>query len=479
MNISLISSEVAPFAKTGGLADVAGALPKYLAGLGAGVKVFLPYYRAVRTRSPEFGIRPVLPSVEMDWSGRRESFAVWESRRDGLSVLFIDKPEFFDRDELYGTSAGDFPDNGERFGFFSRACLEAMKGLAYRPDVIHAHDWQSALVLAYKRFRYGADPFFAGTKALFTIHNLGYQGLFGQEILERVGLPASLFRMEDLEFYGRVNFLKAGILYSDAVNTVSVRYSQEIQTEEFGCGLDGLLRSRSAVLSGVLNGVDYAAWDPQTDPHLAARYGPGDLRGKSLCRQDLLGAMGLRVKSVPVAGMVTRLASQKGLDILVEALDDLLHAGIVLVILGTGDEAIEKSLSTAVGRHPARLGLCLSYNEALAHKIYAGSDFLLIPSRYEPCGLTQMYALKYGTIPVVRATGGLEDTIEEFDPVSKKGNGFKFRDPSPGELVEAVKRALAVRKDKSLWPALRKNALACDFSWDRSAREYMKLYERL
>ncbi len=479
MNISLISSEVAPFAKTGGLADVTGALPKVLAGLGATVRVFQPYYRTVRAKAQEFRTRPVQASIEMDWPGRRESFALWESRQEGLTAYFIDKPEFFDRDGLYGTSAGDFPDNGERFGFFSKACLEAMKALGFPPDVIHAHDWQSALVLAYKKFCAAADPFFAGTKALFTIHNLGYQGLFGPEVLERVGLPGSLFNMDDLEFYGKVNFLKAGILYSDAVNTVSVRYSQEIQTEEFGCGLDGLLRARSSVLSGVLNGVDYGAWDPETDRHLVASFGPGNLRGKSLCRQDLLKALGLRAQAAPVVGMVTRLASQKGLDILVEALDDLLATGIVLVILGTGDAAIEKSLAAAVERHPAQLGLRLSYDDALAHKIYAGSDFLLIPSRYEPCGLTQMYALKYGTIPVVRATGGLEDTIQEFDPVSKNGNGFKFHDPVPGELVEAVKRGLAVQKNKPLWSALRKNALACDFSWDRSAREYLKLYERL
>lgn len=479
MNISLISSEVAPFAKTGGLADVTGALPKYLARLGATVRVFLPYYRSVRAKALEFGVRPAQASIPLEWAGRRESFDLWESRQEGLTAFFIDKPEFFDRDGLYGTTAGDFPDNGERFGFFSKACLEAMKALAFHPDVIHAHDWQSALTLAYKRFAFAADPFFAGTKALFTIHNLGYQGSFGPEILERVGLPGSLFNMEALEFYGRVNYLKAGILYGDAVNTVSVRYSQEIQTGEFGCGLDGLLRARSSVLSGVLNGVDYGAWDPATDPHLVASFGPGNLRGKSLCRQDLLKAMGLKAQSAPVAGMVTRLASQKGLDILVEALDDLLETGLVLVILGTGDAAIEKGLSAAVGSHPAQLALRLCYDETLAHKIYAGSDFLLIPSRYEPCGLTQMYALKYGTIPVVRATGGLEDTIQEFDPASKMGNGFKFRDPDPGDLVEAVKRALAVQKNKPLWGALRKNALACDFSWDRSAGEYLKLYERL
>ncbi len=479
MNIALISSEVAPFAKTGGLADVTGALPKYLAELGAAVRVFLPYYRCVRNRAQEFLLGRILPAVETDWSGRKQSFSVWESRRDGFSAYFIDKPEFFDRDGLYGTSVADYPDNADRFGFFSKACLEAMKTLSFKPDVIHAHDWQSALVLAFKRFAYGQDPFFARTKSLFTIHNMGYQGLFDRKVLDRVGLPASLFTMEDLEFYGRANFLKAGILYGDAVSTVSVRYSQEIQTKEYGCGLEGLLRSRSSVLSGVLNGVDYASWNPETDGHLAARYRSDDLRGKALCRQDLLKAMGLSAKGRPVVGMVTRLAAQKGLDILVEALDALWATGLVLIILGTGDAAIERSLSRAAQAHPAQLGLKLGFDDALAHKIYAGCDFLLIPSRYEPCGLTQMYALKYGTVPVVRATGGLEDTIREFDTVGKQGNGFKFRDYSAAELVKAMERGLAIRENKPDWRILRRNAMACDFSWNRSAREYLRLFKSL
>lgn len=479
MNIALISSEVAPFAKTGGLADVSGALPGYLAKLGASVRVFLPYYRCIRGRSQEFLLRKALPSVETDWAGRKQTFSVWEGQREGFAAAFIDKPEFFDRDGLYGTSAGDFPDNADRFAFFSRACLEAMRALGFKPDVIHAHDWQSALVLAYKKFVYESDPFFAMTKSLFTIHNMGYQGLFEREILDRAGLPESLFRMEDIEFFGRVNFLKAGILYGDAVSTVSVRYSQEIQTEEYGCGLDGLLRARSAVLFGVLNGADYASWDPEKDGHLAAPYRPDDLRGKALCRQDLLKTMGILAKGKPVVGMVTRLAAQKGLDILVEALDELRAAGLVLIILGTGEAAIEESLRQAARAHPAQLGLKLGFDEALAHKIYAGSDFLLIPSRYEPCGLTQMYALKYGTIPIVRATGGLEDTIQEFNSGNQQGNGFKFRDYSAREMIKAVARGLAVRENKPDWRILRRNAMACDFSWTGSAQEYLRLYGRL
>ena len=479
MNIALIASEVAPFAKTGGLADVAGALPKYLAESGAEVRVFMPLYRTIRNRSREFDLKPGAPPVVMDWAGGRREFSVWVARRDKVTIHFIDTPDFFDRDGLYGTPAGDYPDNGDRFAFFSRACLEAMKALYFRPDIIQAHDWQSALVLAYKKFIYGDDPFFEKTRSLFTIHNLGYQGLFEPGVLERAGLPGSLFDMEALEFFGKVNFLKAGILYSEAVNTVSVRYSQEIQTEEYGCGLDGLLRSRKSDLFGVLNGVDYAAWNPETDKSLAARYGSRDLRGKTMCRQDLLRIFGLSAKGKPVVGLVSRLAGQKGLDILVRSLDGLFRAGAVLVILGQGEPEIEKALTEAADAHPGELGLKLGFDETLARKIYAGSDFFLIPSRYEPCGLTQMYALKYGTIPVVRATGGLDDTIQEFNLAGRSGNGFKFEEYSSEALLRAVERAAAVKSDAGLWRSLRTNAMACDFSWTNSARKYLELFERI
>ncbi len=479
MNIALIASEVTPFAKTGGLADVAGALPKFLAEQGASVRVFMPLYRTVKNRAQEFDLAPAAPPVSLDWAGGRREFSAWVSRRDQVTFHFIDQPEYFDRDGLYGDAAGDYPDNADRFAFFSKASLEAMSALAFRPDIIHAHDWQSALSLAYKKFVYAGRPFFEQTKSLFTIHNLGYQGLYDRDILDRAGLPGFLFNLDNLEFFGRVNFLKAGILYSDAVSTVSVRYSQEIQTEEYGCGLDGLLRSRSSALYGVLNGVDYAAWNPETDKHLAARYSPRDLRGKTMCRLDLLKRFGLEAKGRPVVGIVSRLAGQKGLDILVQSLEELLEGGAVFVILGQGEADIEKALTEAARTRPAQVGLKLGFDDALAHKIYAGSDFFMIPSRYEPCGLTQMYSLKYGTIPIVRATGGLEDTIEEFDPAGQKGNGFKFEEYSADALLEAARRAFAVKANAPLWRALRANAMACDFSWTKSAGKYMELFDRI
>src|SRR5512143_273553 len=430
MKVAFLASEVIPYAKTGGLADVAGALPKFLAGLGAEVRVFMPLYREVGKKN--LPLKPVFDKAALEMGGERLPYRVLAHDADGVVFYFIDRPEYYDRDFLYGTSAGDYPDNGERFAFFSRAALETLRATGFAPDVIHGHDWQSALTFAYLRTTYADDPFFARMRSLFTIHNLAYQGLFDRDLLERVGLPVWLFNMNDLEFYGKVNALKAGILYTTAVTTVSPRYSREIQTPAFGCGLDGLLRSRSAALYGILNGVDYKDWDPATDKLIPHTFRPGDLAGKAACRRDLASLFGLDAPAdLPVAGMVTRLAGQKGLDIVCDALDSLLGLGLRLVILGTGDQKIQDFLTAAQKKSPDRIGLKIAFDERIAHTIYAGSDVFLIPSRYEPCGLTQMYAMKYGTVPVVRATGGLIDSVQEFDPLSGTGNGFKFVEPEP------------------------------------------------
>jgi len=478
MKVAFLASEVIPYAKTGGLADVAGALPKFLAGLGADVRVFMPLYREVRKKN--LPLERVLDDSFLDMGGEKLAYAVFAHRADGVTVFFVDRPEFFDRDQLYGTAAGDYPDNGERFGFFCRAALETMRETGFSPDIIHGHDWQSALTFAYLRTTYAGDAFFARTRTLFTIHNLAYQGLFNKPVLDLVGLPASLFNMNDLEFYGKVNALKAGILYTDAVTTVSPRYSREIQTPEFGCGLDGLLRSRAGALFGILNGVDYRDWDPATDRLIPHRFYPADLRGKKDCRDHLSREFGLAAPAdLPVAGMVTRLAGQKGLDIVCDALDDLLGLGLSLVILGTGDKKIQDFLLAAQKKSPDRIGLKIAFDERIAHTIYAGSDIFLIPSRYEPCGLTQMYAMKYGTIPVVRATGGLDDSVQEFDPLAGTGNGFKFLEAEPGPLVEAAGRAAAAFKRPNEWAQLVGNAMAADFSWERSAAAYLALYAKL
>jgi starch synthase len=480
MKIAFFASEVAPYAKTGGLADVTGALPRYLAKLGLEVKVFLPLYRDVRRAGT-----PLLKAADrlsIDWAGHQEIFSVWESLEGGASVYFIDKPALYDREGLYGTAAGDFPDNGERFAFFSRAALETLKQLGFAPDILHVHDWQASIALAFLKCPPLADdPFYKDIRTLTTIHNLAYQGLFEKDILRTAGLPESLFDPAGVEFYGKVNFLKAGIVFASALSTVSHRYSLEIQTPELGCGLDGLLRSRADVLTGILNGVDYAAWNPATDASIAAHYSPSDVTGKAACKKAALEAFGLPLSknNLPLVGMVSRLAGQKGIDILVDALGGLMASGMKLVILGTGEESIQRSLEAAAGRYPSFLGLKIGFDDRLAHTIIAGSDIFLIPSRYEPCGLTQMYSLKYGTIPVVRATGGLDDSISEFEPVEGQGNGFKFDSATPQALTDGVRRAVRTYAQKRLWARLVQNAMACDFSWERTAQEYQLLYSSL
>jgi starch synthase len=478
MKIAFLASEAIPYAKTGGLADVAGALPKYLNKLGADVTLFTPFYREVRKKG--LPLETVLDRVEVDLGGRKMAFAVKTHSGSGFPAYFIEKDEYFDRDFLYGTAAGDYPDNGERFGFFSLAVLETIKRLGFAPDVLHCHDWQSAIALAYLKTVRAPDAFFMGTRSLFTIHNLAYQGLFGKDVLGKIGLPESLFNMNGLEFWGKVNFLKAGILYSTAVGTVSPRYSREIQTPEFGCGLDGLLRTRSRVLFGLLNGVDYAAWNPATDTLIPAPFNPSDLMGKKICKMELLKTFGLTGGGgTPVVGIVSRLAGQKGLDIVCDALPALFALGVRLIILGTGEAKIQDSLLEARKDFPTQLGLKIAFDEKIAHTIYAGSDIFLIASRYEPCGLTQMYSLRYGTVPVVRATGGLDDSIREFDPSTGTGNGFKFEEASPDALVVAVKKALAAFGQPHDWQALVRNAFNGDFSWEKSAGEYMNLYRKL
>ncbi len=478
MKVAFIVSEATPYAKTGGLADVAGALPKFLGRLGVDVKLFMPFYREVRQKN--LALNRIIPTQTLEWPGGRQSFSVLEHKNDGFSAYFIEKDEFFDRGHLYGTPAGDDPDNGERFAFACRASLETLKTLGFPPAVLHAHDWQAAPAVIALKFLYPDDPFFRKTRTLLTIHNLAYQGLFDPDVLDRTGLPPSLFRPDGLEFFGKVNTLRGGILYSSAVSTVSPKYAEEIQTPEFGCGLEGLLRKRADSLFGILNGVDYEDWNPVTDSLIPAAFGPEDLGGKAVCRDKLLELFGLEAgEDVPVVGMVTRLAGQKGLDIVCEALEDIFSLGLRLIILGTGDKKIQDFLLESEKIFPSQLGLKIAFDEKIAHTIYSGSDFFLIPSRYEPCGLTQMYSLKYGTIPVVRATGGLENSVREFKLSTGEGNGFKFVEPEAPALLGALRNALAVFGRPEAWSLLRANAMREDFSWERSAAEYLRLYRNL
>ncbi len=484
-NVLYVSPEVAPFAKTGGLADVAGALPKALKELGHDIRIMMPKYGSISER--KYVLREVIRLREIPVRlGDREYVVSAKSAflpDSKVQVYFIDYPPYFDRDSLYvNPSTGkDYSDNAERFALFSRAVLEVLKVLHWQPDVIHCNDWQTSLIPAYLKTRLREDPFYAKTASLLTIHNLAYQGVFDKSVLEVIDLPDELFRPGGpVEFYGKVNFLKAGIVFADAINTVSERYAQEIQTEEFGAGLDGVLRSRAQDLYGILNGVDYSVWNPETDEFIPHKYSISDLSGKQRNKEALLTQLGLPYDpEVPVIGMISRLAEQKGFDLLAQALDEIMRMTVQMVILGTGDPEYHKILEKFARKFPKKLSVNLRFDNPLAHLIEAGSDMFLMPSRYEPCGLNQIYSLKYGTIPIVRATGGLADTIEDFDPATGKGTGFVFENYDKESMLGAIRRALEVYQDRTLWTKLMKQAMRQDFSWQVSARKYVALYKKL
>ncbi|CAN5489739.1 glycogen/starch synthase [soil metagenome] len=477
MYIVFASSECTPWAKTGGLADVVGALPEALAKLGHKVSVFLPYYRQVAKLVPDAAV--VLPSLTIPFPSYNRFVRILDGGvKGGVQHYFVDSPELFDRESFYGTPSGDYMDNAERFGLFSKAVIEATKVLG-APDVFHVHDWQAAMIAVLLRSTYFFDPVFRRVPVVLTIHNAGYQGWFPPRTMETLLLPWDMFTFTKLEQNDTLNFLKGGIVYADALTTVSRRYAEEIQTSEFGNGLEDVLRQRSGDLFGILNGVDYDEWNPATDRHIAAHYTAEKLEGKKECRRDLLHAFGLQ--GVPdetaVIGVVSRFATQKGFDFIVEIMDRLVHEDMVLVILGNGEEYYERLLSEMAGRYPDKVRVQVKYDNVVAHKIEAGADMFLMPSRYEPCGLNQIYSLKYGTIPVVRATGGLEDTIDE--QAFGGGNGFKFWGYNAWDLMDALVRALGTFKNKDEWTRMMRRGMAQDFSWEKPAHEYVRVYEQV
>ena len=476
MHIGFVASECVPFSKTGGLADVVGALPRAVADLGHQVSVYLPRYRQTRLTDPQTVVR----SITVPFDDRyRFCSVVNAGNHSGIRFYFIDYPPFFDRDALYGTPSGDYPDNAERFALFSRAVLEASKVLGV-PHVFHCHDWQSALVPVMLRTLYAEDPAFRDVATVFTIHNIGYQGLFPPDILPLLMLPWDLFTMTKLEFFGNVNFLKGALVFSDFITTVSRKYSQEIQTTEYGFGLEGVLRDRAATVTGILNGVDYDEWSPQTDKFIVAKYSPQDLTGKVKCKQDLLAAFGVTNADLrlPVIGIVSRFAAQKGFDLIAQIMDRLAREDMIIAALGTGDKEYEELFRRMNKQFPQKIAVKVAYDNAIAHKIEAGADMFLMPSRYEPCGLNQIYSLKYGTVPIVRATGGLDDTIEPWDARSGKGTGFKFTEYNGESLLLTIKQALQAYRDQSSWQVLMRNGMNKDFSWNFSAKEYIRIYER-
>jgi starch synthase len=476
MHIAFAASEGVPFSKTGGLADVVGALPGALAAQGHQISVYLPRYRQTKLTDPQTVVRSI--TVPFDDCYRFCSVVAGPSR-GGLRYYFVEYPAYFEREALYGTPAGDYPDNAERFALFSRAVIEASKILGV-PQVFHCHDWQSALVPVMLRTLYAEDPAFRDVANVFTIHNMGYQGLFPAEILPLLMLPWDLFTISKMEFFGQVNFLKGALVFADFVTTVSRKYSQEIQTTEYGFGLEGVLRLRAATVTGILNGVDYDEWSPENDKFIAAKYSPADLSGKAKDKQDLLKTFGIANADakLPVVGIVSRFAAQKGFDLIAQIMDRLAREDMILVVLGTGDKEYEDMFLRLQKQFPQKIAVKVAYDNTIAHKIEAGADMFLMPSRYEPCGLNQIYSLKYGTVPIVRATGGLDDTIEPWDARTGKGTGFKFSEYNGESLLLTVRAALQAFRDEASWQVLMRNGMARDFSWGASAKEYGKVYER-
>lgn len=452
MKILFVSPEVAPFAKTGGLADVAGSLPKALKALGHDIRLFMPRYKKVVPAK-------FLPGSE-------------------VPIYFYENEEYFgSREELYQVKGVDYEDNLERFSAFSSAVIKFIKEINWQPDIIHCNDWQSALIIAYLKVLYGNDPFFSKTSTVYTIHNMGYLGLFPKEKLPATGLGWDQFTPDKLEFWGKVALTKAGFVYADVINTVSETYAKEIQTEEFGHGLDGLLRTRSQDVYGIINGLDYDVWNPATDPNIPRRYSPATITLKVENKYELQKQNNLpHKKEIPVIGMITRLADQKGLDILAGALEEIMRLQCQLVILGTGDPKYHELLKREKEKYPDHIGVNLKFDALLAQLIYAGSDMFLMPSRYEPCGLGQLISFKYGTIPIVRKTGGLADTVHDFNPKSGEGDGFVFEDYSSAALLDAVKRAIETYQKKTLWNRLVGKVMEYDYSWDTSAKKYEELY---
>ncbi len=464
----MISSEAAPFAKTGGLADVVGALPAALAGLGDEVAVVLPRYRSIDLKQT----RRVWDYLPVHFGPAIYTAAIYQAPAE-YPVYLVDCPALFDRAGLYGEGNSDYPDNHVRFAMLARAALGIARGI-FRTEIFHCHDWQAGLLPAYLRSTFALDPTYVGCRTVFTIHNLGYQGLFPKTAMPEIGVDPALYRPDGLEFYGNLSYLKSGIAFADALTTVSPTYAREIQTPEFGCGMDGALRARSGALTGILNGVDYEEWNPETDTHLPANYSAGDLSGKAACKRALLEEMGLPSDAMerPLFGIVSRFTGQKGTDLVAGVAAQIAAEDGYLVALGSGEPAHEAAFLEMQRAHPGRIAVRIGFDNRLAHRIEAGSDAFLMPSLYEPCGLNQIYSLRYGTVPVVRATGGLDDTIEE-------GTGFKFGPYSRDALWGAVQAAMDAYGQRSAWQDRMRRGMKKDFSWNASAAAYSLLYRQL
>lgn len=477
MKIAMIASEVTPFAKTGGLADVLETLSVALERLGHELCVITPAYRsALRGNFPlhETSIKLSVPIADR----RQEAVVLQSAIGTGVSVYLLRADSYFDRASLYGTAQGDYPDNAERFVFFSRAALELLRRQPV--DVVHCHDWQAALAIVYLKTQAARYSETAAAKTVLTIHNLGFQGNFPQHDWQLLDLDAALFTPQYLEFHGNISFLKGALVFADKITTVSPSYAQEIMTAEQGFGLDGVVRRRAADLVGILNGVDYGRWNPWTDPFIEHHYSQNSLTLKGYCKKSLRQKFGLPDKpNAPVIAMISRLTSQKGFDLVEAIFDPLMQRDVQVVLLGSGERRFEQFFRDAAARYSDRVGVRIGFDEPLAHQIEAGADLFLMPSLYEPCGLNQMFSLKYGTIPIVRSVGGLKDTVQHYGANAETGTGFVFELYDAQALLDAIDLSLSVFRNKRAWTALRRRAMEMDFSWDRSAKQYASLYARL
>lgn len=463
MNILFASPEVTPFAKTGGLGDVSGSLPKALSEISCRVTVILPFYKSAKA----MGLNPT------PFSTGEFNFLKYE--KDNVEYVFVVNDEYYDRDNLYSEPHGDYQDNDLRFSYFDRAIVEFATGSDFKPDIIHCNDWQTGLVSLYLKLKK------SGIKTLFTIHNIGYQGLFKKDTLGKIGIPRRFYRKNGIEYYRKISFLKTGIVYSTAISTVSEGYKREILTPEFGCGMDGILRTRSSQVYGIVNGVDYDEWDPESDSHIAQNYNADSVDKKIECKKDLIKSANLPPKTLerPLIGMITRLAHQKGIDLVVDTAKNIIDLGASIIILGTGDKKYNTLCKQIAERYPEHISSHIKFDNELAHKIEAGSDMFIMPSRYEPCGLNQLYSMRYGTLPVVRATGGLDDTVIDLYADEENGNGIKFSRATKEDLINAVSRSIKFYRDKEKWKKILRRIMRLDFSWEASAAHYKELYERL
>lgn len=478
MKILFATSEISPFSRAGGLADVSHSLPLALARMGHEVYISTPKYRqAQNVKSP---LKSLKTTLEVPISWMKKPAQVFQTKLDDrVTVYLIERDDLYNREGLYGNEYGDYQDNAERFIYFSRATMELCLALDLRPDIIHCNDWQTGLIPVYLRTLYSGIPSLKSTATLFTIHNLGYQGLFWHYDLHLTGLGWELFTPQALEYFGKLNLMKGGIAFADILNTVSPTYRQEVLSPDNGFGLEGFLKTRENDLFAVMNGVDYTVWDPAKDPLLPANYGSSTLENKKVCKAQLQELFQLKKKGdLPVIAIIARLLDRKGLDLVSRIFPRIMDFGLQMIFMGQGVDQYQSWAMDMVRKYPGLVGLEMSYNENLAHRIHAGADILLMPSRYEPCGLEQLYALKYGTIPIVRAVGGLEDSIEDYNPQTNQGTGFKFKEYDGEKLFQTIQKATLIYRDKAHWKQLIQRAMNQDFSWDKSAVQYQGLYQK-